>query len=125
MPAATFFRNAVCNVLRATTLNAIGGFVALYNGDPGGAGSEVTTTIRVAGRVSVTFNAPTNGVMTSSAIVSFGNAAAGATVSHFAIFDAASAGNMVFYAALTNGTQTISSGNPVSFAAGAIQVTVT
>jgi hypothetical protein len=125
MPAATFFRDAVCNVLRGTSLTAISGFVALFNGNPSSGGTEVTTTIRVAGRVAVSFNAPSNGVMTSSAIVDFGNAAGGATVSHFAIMTASTAGNQVFWAALTNGTQTISATNPVSFAAGAIQVTVT
>jgi hypothetical protein len=39
--------------------------------------------------------------------------------------NASTAGNQIFWAALTNGTQNISATNPVSFAGGAIQVTVT
>lgn len=125
MPASTFFRQAICNVLRGTALTAVSGFVALFNGDPSAAGTEVTTTIRTAGRLGVTFGAPTNGVMSNSAAVNFGNAVGAATVTHVAIYDAASAGNLIGFAALTNGTQSVSAGNPVSFAIGALTFTVT
>lgn len=42
-------------------------------------------------------------------------------VTHFAIFDAVTAGNMLFWAALT-ASETINSGNPVSFPAGDIDI---
>lgn len=130
MPAGTTFRNAVCNVMRATNFTAFTPQVALFNGDPSGAGTEVTNTIRgaSAGRVAVTFaNAPSNGVMQNSAAVTFtASAVAGATVTHFAIYDNATqgAGNLMLWAALT-ASQTIAAGNPVSFAVGAITITVT
>lgn len=101
-------------------------YVALWNGDPGEAGSggtEVTTTIRVAGRVAVTFDVPVDGVTANTALVDFGDAAGAATISHFAIMDAASAGNMLFKTAITGGSQSVSAGNGVSFAAGEIDVT--
>lgn len=106
-----------------------GVYVALFNGDPtdlGTGGTEVTTTVRTAGRVAATFGTitanTTGDTEANTAIVDFGNAAAGATFTHFALFDAASAGNMLYSAALTGGTQTVSAGTDVSFAAGALVI---
>lgn len=102
-------------------------YVALFNGDPQGAGSEVTTTIRVAGRVDLTtaMGVASTGIASNSALVDFGNAAGGATVSHFAIMDAAAAGNILASDALTGGSQTITTGNPVSFAIGDLSIELT
>lgn len=133
MPASTFFRQAICNVIRqgqagAASIALITPSIALFNGDPSVSGTEVTATIRPAGRVGVTFGtAPTNGVMSNTVAVSFGNASGAATVTHFAIFDSATvgSGNMILFNALSNGSQSITAGNPVSFAVGAITVTIT
>jgi len=104
-------------------------YVSLHNGDPldtAAGGTEVTTTIRAAGRVSAAFGAITTNTggntVSNSALVDFGAAAAGATFTHFGIFDAASAGNMLYANALTGGSQTVSTGTNVSFAIGAIVV---
>jgi hypothetical protein len=104
-------------------------YVALFNGDPtdtGAGGTEVTTTIRVAGRVAVTFGSITTASgansVSNSADVDFGAAAAGATMTHFAIFDAASAGNMLYSAPLTGGTQSVSTGTAVKFTTGSLTV---
>lgn len=104
-------------------------YVAIFNGDPldtAAGGTEVTTTIRVAGRVAGTFGSITTAAgantITNSAEVDFGNAAAGATMTHFAIFDAASAGNMLYSAALTGGSQSVSAGTQVKFNVGALTV---
>lgn len=104
-------------------------YVALFNGDPldtGAGGTEVTTTIRVAGRVAGTFGTITVNAgadtITNTALIDFGAAAGGATFTHFAIFDAASAGNMLYSNALTGGSQTVSAGTNVSFAIGALVV---
>jgi hypothetical protein len=100
-----------------------GTYVALFNGDPtdaGTGGTEVTTTIRTAGRVAETFGAVAGKTMANNAIVSFGNAAGAATVTHFAVFDAASAGNMLGSNALTSGAGSVSAGALVSFAVGAL-----
>lgn len=102
-------------------------YVGLFNGDPtdtGAGGSEVTTTIRVAGRVAATFASITTAAgantMANSADVDFGSAAAGATMTHFAVFDAASAGNMLMASALTGGSQAVSLGTAVKFLAGSL-----
>lgn len=89
--------------------------VALFNGDPtaaGTGGTDVTTTIRTAGRVSVTWGATTARAIENSAAVDFGVAAGGATVTHLAIYDAATAGNMLGFTPLDN-TRAITAGDPV------------
>lgn len=126
MSKSDYLETALCNWVKGTTMPAAPAavFVALFNGDPtdaGSGGTEVTTTIRVAGRVAVTFGSISGGgTMSNSAIVNFGNADAGATVTHFAVYDAASAGNLLGSAALSGGSQVISTGNPVAFAIGAL-----
>ncbi len=126
MSKSDYLETSLCNWIKGTAMPAAPAavYVALWNGDPtdtGTGGTEVTTTIRAAGRVAVTFGSITGGgTMSNSAIVNFGNAAGAATVTHFAIMDAASAGNMLGSGPLTSGSQAISSGTPVSFAAGAI-----
>lgn len=105
-------------------------YVGLFNGDPldtGAGGAEVTTTIRVAGRVAAVFGSITTAAgansIANSAEVDFGSAAAGATMTHFGIFDAASAGNMLYSAALTGGAQAVALGTVVKFAVSALTVT--
>jgi len=104
-------------------------YVALFDGDPQGAGSEVTTTIRPAGRVAIT-NAMEGGGTTvqgqSSSVndIDFGNADAGATVSHLAIYDAATSGTLIASDALTGGTQTITAGNPVKIPSGDLTISI-
>lgn len=99
-------------------------YVALFNGDPtdaGTGGADVTTTIRTAGRVAVTFDISV-GVLTSNAAVDFGTAAAAATISHFGIYDAASGGNLLALQALTGGSKTVGAGTNVLFASGALTI---
>jgi len=127
--ASDYLENALINhVFRNTALTSPAAvYLALFNGDPtdaGTGGTEVTTTIRAAGRVAITFGAPSGGVSSNSAAVDFGTADAGATVSYIGIYDAASAGNLLAHDAITGGAQTISTGNPVSVAIGDLSVTV-
>lgn len=96
-------------------------YAALFDGDPKGAGSEVTTTIRVAGRVAIPLNVPASGTgntMDNSADVDFGLAAGGATVSYVGVYDAASAGNLLWAHQLAGGPFTVTAGEEVKFAAG-------
>jgi len=105
-------------------------YLALFNGDPQGAGSEVTTTIRPAGRVDLTTamelaGATTQGQAANTSEVDFGNADAGATVSHIAIYSASSGGTLLASDALSGGTQTITAGNPVKVPVGDLTVSIT
>ena len=108
------------NVTMASPSNV---YVALFNGDPSSGGTEVTLTIAAA-RLTATFAAPISGVITNSADTDFGPALAGATITHFAIYDASSGGNMLTYGALLGGTQVISTSNPVKFASGDLSITL-
>jgi len=98
-------------------------YVSLWDGDTAGAGTDVTTTIRAAGRVAATWGAVTDGAFSNSAIIDYGNADAGATISYFAIHDAESAGNMLASAAVTS-TKTVSTGDSVEFPVGDLDITV-
>jgi hypothetical protein len=118
----------VLNYFRGTAMPAAPSavYVGLFSSDPtdAGAGTEVTTTIRPAGRVVAAFGAPTvSGTaqqIANSATVDFGVAAGGATVTHFGVFDAASAGNLLWHAPLTGGAQLVATNNEVAFAAGTL-----
>ena len=127
---SNYLQNAVLNYLKGTAMPAAPAsvFVALFNGDPtdaGTGGSEVTATIRTAGRVAAAFGAITgNTSMANSAVVDFGAAAAGATVTHFGLFSAATGGNLLASDALA-APQTVAATNPVSFAVGSLTVSVT
>lgn len=108
-------------------------YVSLHVGDPtdaGTGGTEVTATIRAAGRVAATFGSITTAAganaIANSAEVDFGDADGSVTgVSHFGIWDNATpgSGNMLYSNALTGGAQDISAGTQVSFAIGDLDVT--
>jgi hypothetical protein len=121
MAYSSYLDTAILTWIKGTNMPAAPAavYVALYNGDPYAAGTEVTTTIRGAGRVAATFGAISSLTISNSGLVDFGNAAGSATVSHFALFDAASSGNMIGGAAITGGAQSIAP----SFAIGALTVT--
>lgn len=124
------FSNYLADRIINTDLD--GAFVALFNGDPtdtGSGGTEVTTTIRAAGRVPISLGAPTGSSGTRSAVndavVDFGDAdGAVASVTHFALFDATTGGNLLASGQLS-APQTIAANNPVRFAVGALTVSVT
>lgn len=123
-----YVENAVLNWLRGTAMPTApsGLFVGLFSSDPTDAstgGTEVTTTIRTAGRPAATFGAPNSGgTIANSALIDFGNAAGAATVSFYAVYDSASGGNKLFSGALT-ASKSISQNDPVSFAIGALTLT--
>lgn len=66
---------------------------------------------------STTASSGTGGTTSNNAAINFPTPSAGwGTVTHFAVYDAASAGNLLFYGALGT-SKTINSGDAVSFAA--------
>lgn len=103
-------------------------YVGLHVGDPtdaGTGGTEVTATIRAAGRVAATFGSITTAsganTISNTAEVDFGDADGSVTgVSHFSLWDnpTPGSGNMLYSNALTGGAQDISAGTQVSFAIG-------
>lgn len=123
---STYLAQLTLNWLRGTQMptppTAL--YVALFNGDPtdaGTGGTEVTTSVRTAGRVAAPYSAPSAKSMANSGTVSFGNSAnAVGSVTHFAVFDAVTGGNMLGSNPLGSGAGAIASGALVSFAAGAL-----
>ncbi len=101
-------------------------YVALYSSDPGNAGTggtDVTSTIRVAGRVLASFPASSSRSIANDVAVSFGTAAAGASVTHFGLWSASTSGNFLAGAAVTT-PRTVVTGDTVSFAIGALSISL-
>jgi hypothetical protein len=116
-------------------------YVALFTAAPSdsGGGTEITIGSNGYQRKSVScslaawagtqgagsqaVSSGTGGVTSNNAAITFDTPTGSwGTVTHFGIFDAASAGNLMLWGALTV-QQTINTGNTVSFAAGQLQIT--
>ena len=98
-------------------------YVALYTTAPDdtGAGTEVTGGSYARQSMAFTVTADT---ASNTANVEFPKATASwGTVTHFAILDAVSAGNMMCYGTLT-ASKTVASGDTLRFNAGELDITV-
>lgn len=123
---SNYLENALINAtLRNTTFTSpTTVYVGLYTSDPG----EGNTGTEVSGgsyaRVAVTFGAPSNGVSTNSASVTFPTATGNwGTVSHIGILDALTSGNLLYYTAL-DASKTIASGDVFTISTGNLSVTL-
>lgn len=98
-------------------------YVALFESDPGEATGGTETAYTGYSRQSATWTAlDANGQTKNVGALTFpanGNAAASVTITHLALFDAATIGNRLFYAQLS-ASKTLSPGDVLSFAANAI-----
>ena len=98
-------------------------YVALFESDPGEATGGTETAYTGYARQSSTWTAlDTNGQTKNVGALTFpanGNASAGVTITHLALYDAATNGNRLFYAQLS-ASKTLSPGDVLSFAANAI-----
>lgn len=101
-------------------------FVALFTAAPSdsGGGTEVSTGGYT--RKSVTFNAASSpgGTTSNSGVVTW--TASGAnygTVTHVGIFDASTAGNLLWHGALS-ASKTVNDGDTIQFAAGNLTLTL-
>lgn len=119
---STYSGNALLNWVKGTNMPAAPAtvYAALFNGDPDASGVEVTGTISLT-RSAIAWGAVASRSVANNAESSFGFANAGGTVSYVAIFDAASGGNQISKKAIT--AITISSGEKVAIASGALQLT--
>lgn len=123
---STYFAASILGWVKSTAMPAdpAAVYCALYDGDPtdaGSGGSDVTVTIRAAGRVAVTFGAVSAKSIANSADVDFGDADAGADITHYGVWDAATAGNMLFSAELDT-PRTVVTSDPVKFATGDLKL---
>jgi hypothetical protein len=120
----TYFRDAVLNIMRNTSVTGFNAYVSLHTADPGNTGTSEVTGGSYA-RQLAGFGAPADdsGVraITNGANVDFTGMPA-ATVTHFAIWDAATSGNPLYKEALTASRTTLA-GDTVRFATGQLKVT--
>lgn len=129
----------VDHLFRATAYTAPATlYVALYTAAPSDAGGGTEVTGNAYARASVTSavgawystngattgaSSGTGGVTSNVAAITFPTPTGSwGTVTHFGILDASTAGNLMMWGALTV-SQTINTGNTVSFASGQLQIT--
>lgn len=97
-------------------------YVALSTADPTDSGGSISEPsgnnyARVS-TASGDWNVASNGSVSNANTISFPQASASwGTITHFAIYDAASGGNMLMHAALTS-SRSVSSGDTPQFVAG-------
>ena len=100
-------------------------YLALHtaNPDEDGSGTEVSTSGTAYARETVAFTVSGN-TATTSAAVEYSTATANfGTVTHVAVWDASTAGNMLAYAALTS-SKTIETGDVFRVPAGDLDITL-
>jgi hypothetical protein len=119
-------RNKVLDHVTGTaTYAAVTPYLALYDGDPTGAGAEIETpTQNGYNRQTITMSAASSGAITNSAAITWGPAtAAWGDVTYVAAFDAATGGNLLWYDDVA--TKTVGSGDSYQIAAGDLDLTLT
>lgn len=130
MPFTTYSLNNMLNASHGKTAYPLPAnlFFALSTTTPNAAGGNVTEPAGGAyARVQVpatSFNVAANGSITNNTAVQFPTATGSwGTVTNVAVFDAATAGNLLFSAVITS--QAVASGVTPSIAAGAATSTLT
>lgn len=124
------FSNYLENALINATLRNTGYsspttvYVALYSTDP----TDADTGTEISGgsyaRTSVTFGAPSNGVATNNADVTFPTATGSwGTVTHVGIRDSSTSGNLLYHSSLTT-SKTVGSGDVFKISSGNLSVTL-
>lgn len=126
MPLSTYFANEILNWIKGTDTDTAPTtvYVALYDGNPGDDGSggtDVTEDVRAAGRVAITFGSIATKAMSNSADVDFGTSDGAADLTHFGVWDDATAGNLLGYNALIT-PRTVEAADPVKFATGSLVI---
>lgn len=126
---STYLGNKIVRWLGGTTMPAAPAtlYFALFNGDPKGAGVEVTDDVDAGGRLAVTWTVPAAGVdneLVNSADIDFGDSDSDTTLSYGALYDAASSGNLLASKALPGGPFTVTTGSAVKFNTGGVTFTV-
>lgn len=123
---SNYLENALINVTLRNTAYTTPTlvYVGLYTTDP----TDANTGTEVSGgsyaRTAVTFAAPSNGVTTNSADVTFPTASGSwGTVGWIGILDASTAGNLLYHTPL-DVSKTISSGDIFKISTGNLSVTL-
>jgi len=128
-----YLENTLANsVLRGNNFTAPSTlYLALFTTDPtdAGTGTEVADSAYLrqdmakGDAVSTAFVAPSDGVTSNAKLIQFPPIADGnVTITHYALYDAATGGNMLIHAPLTT-SKNMEVGDVVSFDIGALSIT--
>jgi hypothetical protein len=123
---SNFLENALINAtLRNTTYTSPATvYVSLWTSDPTDAGSGTEVSGGSYARTAVTFGAPSGGVTTNNADVTFPTATGSwGTVGWIGINDALTSGNLLYHTALDT-AKSIDSGDIFKIASGNLSVTL-
>jgi hypothetical protein len=123
---SNFLENALINAtLRATTYTSVATvYVSLWTSDPTDAGSGTEVSGGSYARTAVTFGAPSNGVTTNSADVTFPTATGSwGVVGWIGINDASTSGNLLYHSPLDT-SKTIDTGDIFKISSGNLSVTL-
>jgi hypothetical protein len=123
---SNYLENALINVtLRNTAYTApVAVYISLHTADPTDAGTGTEVSGGSYARQSATFGAPSNGVSTTTADITFPQASgAWGTIGWIGIWDASTSGNMLYHTAL-DVSKTIDTGDIFKIAAGSLTVTL-
>lgn len=119
---SNYLENALLNaVLRNTSYTSpTTCYVGLFTSDPTDAGSGTECSGGSYARIAVSFNAPSNGVVTNSADVTFSQATNNwGTITHIGLHDNVTSGNLLFHTIL-NASKAIGTGDQFKITAGAL-----
>lgn len=121
-----YLEDALINhVLRNTALTSpVTVYVALFTAAPGEAGGGTEVSGNAYARQAIAFDAPSPaGETQNTSVITFPQASpiAWGTITDFAIFDALTVGNMLYYGTL-DASVVINADDQFRFAAGAVQV---
>lgn len=99
-------------------------YIGLHTADPTDAGTGAEVSGNGYARKAITFGASSSGTASNSAAVEFAAASGGnwGTITHIGIYDALTAGNLLFHSALTT-SKTIQDGDIFKVAASGIDIT--
>ena len=123
---SNYLENALVNAtLRATTYTSPATvYVALFTTDPTDANSGTEVSDGAYARTAVTFAAPSNGVTTNSADVTFPTCTlAWGVVSHIGIYDASTSGNLLYHTPL-DASKTVDTADIFKISSGSLSVTL-
>ena len=123
---SNYLENALVNAtLRATTYTSpTTVYVALFTTDPTDAGSGTEVSGGAYARTAVTFAAPSNGVTTNSADVTFPTCTlAWGIVTHIGIYDALTSGNLLYHTPL-DASKTVDAADIFKISSGSLSVTL-
>lgn len=111
--------------LHTTACTDAGGGTEMSGGNWGrqAVTSSMANWAGTQGAGTTTASSGTGGQTSNNNPISWGTVTWSGTVTHWSVWDASTAGNMLFCAALT-ASQAVSSGNTVQFAAGALTITL-